>query len=72
MLSCFNMTSDDDGEFELLDADDIGREMGVHVVTVRKWWSTGQLAARKIGRRQVSRRSDLREFIERRFAEPTS
>jgi len=51
---------------ELLDAVQIGAELKVHPVTVRKWMTTGQLRSRKVGRRRVARRTWVDDFVDDR------
>ena len=53
-------------ESDLLDAVEIGQQLGVHPVTVRKWMTSGALRTRKLGNRRVSRRSWLDAFIDGR------
>ena len=53
---------------ELLDAVEIGKQYGVHPVTVRKWMSSGALRNRKLGRRRVSRRRWVDAYIDERDA----
>jgi len=52
---------------DLIDAKGIAAELGVHVVTVRKLLSTGELPSTKVGNRRLVRRRDLVKFIDDRI-----
>jgi hypothetical protein len=51
---------------ELLDAEQIAAELRVNVKRVRRWMSTHELRNVRVGRRRVSRRAWLEEFIDAR------
>ncbi len=51
---------------DLLDAEEIGAELRVNPKTVRRWMADGELPYRKLGRRNLVRRSELEQFIDDR------
>ena len=53
-----------EGRGDLLDAEQIAREVGVNVKLVRRWHSTGVLRSSRLGNRRVSRRAWLEQFID--------
>jgi predicted site-specific integrase-resolvase len=53
---------------DLLDAEQIGAELGVNVKLVRRWMTDGDLRSVPLGRRRVVRRAWLEAFIDARAA----
>ena len=71
-VRCFDMTLGEgdvmpSDVLDLIDAKGIAAELGVHVVTVRKLLSTGELPSTKVGNRRLVRRRDLVKFIDDRI-----
>lgn len=54
------------GRDDLLDAETIAAELGVNVKLVRRWHATGQLRSSQLGRRRLTRRVWLEQFIDDR------
>ena len=55
---------------EWLTADEVAKELRVHIETVRRWLRDGTLPAISLGSRKGGyrvRRSDLEQFIEKRL-----
>ena len=55
---------------EWLSVEDISKELGVHVDTVRGWIRERKLRATKLGRDYRIRRADLDKFLQARTIEP--
>ena len=57
-VQCFN------GEFELHKAEDLAKELGVHIATIRRYIKQGKLKARRIGHNYMVSKESFRDFIE--------
>jgi len=55
---------------EWLSVEDISKELGVHVDTVRGWIRERKLRATRLGRDYRIRRVDLEKFLKERTIEP--
>jgi excisionase family DNA binding protein len=55
---------------EWLSVEDISKELGVHVDTVRGWIRERKLRATRLGREYRIRRVDLDKFLDDRTIEP--
>jgi excisionase family DNA binding protein len=58
--------NDVDARPDLLDAEQIAAELRVNVKTVRRWQADGDLPSTPIGRRRLTRRAWLEQFIDDR------
>lgn len=51
------------GEIELLEVEDVAKELGVHQVTIRRYIRGGRLKATKIGKRWYISKERFIEFV---------